>query len=214
MKKLLLIILLILSGFLLVTCGDDGLESLSYGDCKTGDRRCSGTKLEICTDYKEWKLETECADSGGTCIPDDGTPHCNVEVEDIPDEIVIFEDEDEVEDDGGSQLLDNFGSYPDENDEEQDDSTVEIDDENTTDTDVENDIDDSDGDDDSDSDEDSDINDSDLVPVCGNEILEGDEVCEKNYIKPCVEINPVKFSGGNAICDETCMDYNTVTCVE
>lgn len=206
-----------MSAFLL-TCGSDGLESLSYGDCRMGDRRCSGTKLEICTDYKEWKLETECADFDGTCISDDGSPHCNVEVEEIPDEIVIFEDEEE--DDNAPQMLDNFGSYPGENDEDQDDGAIETDDE-MTDPDIENDYDHLDTDedqDDTDSDDtdsdDVEADDSDIISVCGNGILEGDEICEKNYIKPCVEINPVKFSGGNAICDETCMDYNTVTCVE
>ena len=213
MKCFLFSLIFVSMSILLIACGDDGLESLSYGNCKMGDRRCSGTKLEMCTDYNEWKLETECADSGGTCIPDDGTPHCNVEVEETTDEIVIWEDEEEVEDDGGSQLLDNFGSV-DENDEEQDESTVEIDDENTTDTDIENDSDGSDSDTDSDDDDSDSVDDSDIVPVCGNGILEGDEICEKNGVKDCIEVDPEKYTAGKAICDETCMDYNTVTCVE
>ena len=193
----------------LITCGDDGLDSYSYGNCKMGDRRCSGTKLEICTDYNEWKLETECADSDGTCVSDDGTPHCNVEVEETTDEIVIWEEE-EVKDDSEAQAKDNFAPISDENDEEQDEDTVEIIDKNTTDTDIENDSDDSD----SDTDSDGDINDSDIVPVCGNGILEGDEICEDGDVKDCIEIDPQKFTAGKTLCDETCMNYDTRTCVE
>jgi|GEM_PF-4359252 len=201
MKYFLFSLIFISMSVFLITCGDDGLDSLSYGDCKTGDRRCSGSKLEICTDYKEWTIIADCADADGECIYEKDDYYCSEEPEETTDEIYEWEDE-EVEDDGGSQMLDNF-TVPDENDEDPDEDDTDVTDIAPDDADM--------------NDEDAldeDIDDSDIIPVCGDGIVEGDEICEKNGVKDCTEIDPVKYTGGKAICDETCMDYNTVTCVE
>ena len=202
--KYFLFLFLSISVFLFVTCDSEG-NSL-YGNCKTGDRRCSGTKLEFCSDYKEWTLLADCSDSGGECIYEKGDYYCSEEVGETTDQIYEWEDEEEVEDDSGAQMLDNFGSPVDENDETADEDESKVATDEVSDDDSDYDSDDFDADDDT--------VDDDVIPVCGNGVLEGDEICEKNDVKDCTEIDPVTFTGGKAICDDTCMNYNTVTCIE
>ncbi len=211
MRYLFLLIFIFSALFLFVTCDEDGQDGLSYGLCKKGERRCTGTKLEICNDYEEWILIADCADSDGECIYEKGDYYCTEEIEETPDTIVEWEDEEEVADDGGSQLLDNFGPSTDDDVDDSDlsDQSDQSDESEVSDETLDEDIDDSDSDD-----LDEDSVDDDIVPVCGNGVLEGDEICEKNDVKDCVEIDSEKFTAGKAICDDTCMDYNTVTCVE
>lgn len=207
--KYFLLSVLVLSGlFFLVTCGDDGLDAYSYGNCKTGKRRCTGTKLEVCNDYEEWMLIADCAEAGGECIYEKGDYYCSEEFEQTPDTIVEWEDEEETPDEGGGELKDNFGSVSDDDPDEEDSDDLDQPDQSD-----ESEISD-DFSDDSDSDLDEDIADDDVVPVCGNGVLEGNEICEKNDVKDCTEIDSEKFTAGKAICDDTCMSYNTITCVE
>ena len=50
--------------------------------------------------------------------------------------------------------------------------------------------------------------------VCGNDIVEGKEVCEKEELKNCVEIDSEKYSGGKAYCKDDCTGWDEVTCDE
>ena len=49
--------------------------------------------------------------------------------------------------------------------------------------------------------------------ICGNEIVEGKEVCDGNLAN-CVDIDPEKFSGGKAYCKDDCTGWDEVTCDE
>jgi|GEM_PF-3920135 len=48
---------------------------------------------------------------------------------------------------------------------------------------------------------------------CGNDIVEGPEVCDGN-LKDCVDISSSLYSGGRALCNDTCSGWDTVTCEE
>ncbi len=57
------------------------------------------------------------------------------------------------------------------------------------------------------------ITDADFAATCGNGTKDGGEPCDGDT-KNCVLIDPVKFTGGKAKCNETCTGYDTVTCDE
>ncbi|HSW61394.1 MAG TPA: hypothetical protein VLJ60_11370, partial [bacterium] len=50
--------------------------------------------------------------------------------------------------------------------------------------------------------------------TCGDEKVEGKEVCEKDELKNCVEINAEKYSGGKAYCKDDCTGWDEITCDE
>ncbi|HQN74351.1 MAG TPA: hypothetical protein PLB16_13115, partial [bacterium] len=50
--------------------------------------------------------------------------------------------------------------------------------------------------------------------VCGDGEVTGSEVCEKNEVKNCVEINEMLYESGKAKCLETCNGWDTETCIE
>ena len=51
---------------------------------------------------------------------------------------------------------------------------------------------------------------SDVPALCGNGIVEGDEVCDGAPID-CAELDP-NYVSGTATCNSTCDDYNTNNC--
>lgn len=53
-----------------------------------------------------------------------------------------------------------------------------------------------------------------IVAVCGDEKVEGKEVCEKGELKNCVEINSTLYKGGKAYCEDDCSAWDTITCEE
>lgn len=48
---------------------------------------------------------------------------------------------------------------------------------------------------------------------CGNGIVEWSEICDGN-LKDCVDISSTLYSGGKALCNDTCNGWDTVTCEE
>ena len=57
-------------------------------------------------------------------------------------------------------------------------------------------------------------NDEDAVySICGNNIVEGKELCDGN-VKDCKEIDPVEYIAGKAKCSEDCNSWDTLTCEE
>lgn len=50
--------------------------------------------------------------------------------------------------------------------------------------------------------------------VCGDSKVEGTEVCEKDEVKNCVDINSFLYESGKAKCFEDCTNWDTETCVE
>jgi len=196
MTRIFLIILLSLLFFL--SCSGPDAD---YGLCKKGTTRCTGNKLEICTDFEDWALKTECDFFGGECITDGKNSYCS-----------------NVEDD--TEWFDGYFEWDEEDDDEyieQDDDTI-IHDYDTYDEDI---VDSEEPDNGSDEDiidedeHDIDIIDEDVVePVCGNGELETGEVCEKGDLTDCTEIDPEKYSGGKAFCLDDCLGYNTITCSE
>jgi len=61
-------------------------------------------------------------------------------------------------------------------------------------------------------DSDSIIDDIDVVPTCGNSVIEGTEVCDKDT-KNCVDIDANIYEGGTATCADDCTEYNIRQCV-
>lgn len=58
------------------------------------------------------------------------------------------------------------------------------------------------------------VSDEDIVSLtCGNNTIEGGEVCDGG-VKNCVEIDPKAFTGGKALCKSNCTGWDTVTCDE
>ncbi len=53
-----------------------------------------------------------------------------------------------------------------------------------------------------------------IVAVCGDEKVEGKEVCEKGELKNCVEINSTLYKGGKAYCEDDCSAWDAITCEE
>lgn len=49
--------------------------------------------------------------------------------------------------------------------------------------------------------------------VCGNNAVEGAELCDGS-LDFCVDIDPSKFSGGKAYCLDDCSGWDTITCEE
>ncbi len=49
---------------------------------------------------------------------------------------------------------------------------------------------------------------------CGDGVVEGMEVCEKETLKNCTEIDPLLYRGGKAYCLDDCSGYDTATCEE
>lgn len=169
-----------------------------YGLCKKGTTRCTGNKLEMCTDFEDWALKTECDFFGGECVADGKNAYCT-----------------NVEDD--AEWFDGYFDWGEEEDDdyiEEDDDTI-VHDYDTYDEDI---VEPDDGNDEEIFDEDEhdiDIIDEDVVePVCGNGELETGEVCEKGDLTDCTEIDPEKYSGGKAFCLDDCLGYNTITCSE
>ncbi len=62
-------------------------------------------------------------------------------------------------------------------------------------------------------DEDTTVSDDDFSESCGNGIVDNGEPCDGG-MKNCVEIDPVKFTGGKAYCLDDCTGWDTVTCDE
>jgi len=60
-------------------------------------------------------------------------------------------------------------------------------------------------------DEDPDV---DINSECGNKILEPGEVCEKDELKKCKEINSTLYRGGLAECNSLCSGFDESTCEE
>jgi len=56
--------------------------------------------------------------------------------------------------------------------------------------------------------------DTNVVAVCGDGKVEGSEVCEKENVINCVEINEKLYEGGKAKCLEDCSGWDTLTCDE
>ncbi len=54
--------------------------------------------------------------------------------------------------------------------------------------------------------------DDDGSPVCGNGIVEDGEICDGNKI-PCYELDP-SYMGGEAICKDDCLGWDTEYCFE
>lgn len=52
------------------------------------------------------------------------------------------------------------------------------------------------------------------LPKCGNNVVDGDEVCEKDEIKPCLEVDPIFYESGNATCKDDCSGWITTACSE
>lgn len=50
--------------------------------------------------------------------------------------------------------------------------------------------------------------------TCGDEEVTGKEVCEKDDLKNCVEIDAEKYSGGKAYCKDDCSGWDEITCDE
>jgi len=48
---------------------------------------------------------------------------------------------------------------------------------------------------------------------CGNDIVEGPEVCDGN-VKDCVDISSSLYSAGKAVCNDACSGWDTITCEE
>jgi hypothetical protein len=55
--------------------------------------------------------------------------------------------------------------------------------------------------------------DADTTEICGNEIVDKGEVCDRN-VANCVDIDSSKFIGGKAKCLDDCSGFNTITCSE
>ena len=49
---------------------------------------------------------------------------------------------------------------------------------------------------------------------CGNDIVEGPEVCDTTGLTDCVVIDPAKYAAGKAYCLGDCTGYDTATCEE
>jgi len=49
---------------------------------------------------------------------------------------------------------------------------------------------------------------------CGDGNIEGTEVCEKDDLKECVDIDSSTFEGGKARCKKDCTGWDTITCEE
>jgi len=61
--------------------------------------------------------------------------------------------------------------------------------------------------------DDSAATDADFAATCGNGTVDGGEPCDGG-MKNCVEIDPVKYTGGKAYCLDNCTGWDTVTCDE
>lgn len=53
-----------------------------------------------------------------------------------------------------------------------------------------------------------------LVEKCGNGVLEAGEECDAGMSIPCVEIDPVQFSTGDAPCKDDCSGWDVAVCIE
>ncbi|MFO7735763.1 MAG: hypothetical protein R6W70_06055 [bacterium] len=60
----------------------------------------------------------------------------------------------------------------------------------------------------------SDTDEMDTDTFCGDGVVEGDEVCEKEDTKDCVEIDAELYESGKAECLDDCSGWNTLNCVE
>jgi hypothetical protein len=61
----------------------------------------------------------------------------------------------------------------------------------------------------------SETDDNDLPgTVCGNNVLEEGEFCEKLDSIDCVSLNFEKYRGGTAWCNDSCSDWDTYSCLE
>lgn len=89
MKNISLIILLSVL-FQLFSCSE---SDPGYGLCKEGATRCSGDKLEVCSDFEEWGLKLDCSEYGGECISEGNSSKCiNLENDgEIPEVDLDFE---------------------------------------------------------------------------------------------------------------------------
>lgn len=54
----------------------------------------------------------------------------------------------------------------------------------------------------------------DEVAVCGDDLVEGNEVCEKETMTDCVDIDSSLYKGGKAYCLDDCTGWDTITCEE
>ncbi len=52
-----------------------------------------------------------------------------------------------------------------------------------------------------------------LIATCGNEIVDFGEVCEKDTVMNCSEIDPGSYSGGVAKCNDSCSGWIVSDCV-
>ncbi len=55
--------------------------------------------------------------------------------------------------------------------------------------------------------------DADFAESCGDGAINNGEPCDGNMVN-CTAIDPVKYTGGKAKCNETCTGYDTITCDE
>lgn len=53
-----------------------------------------------------------------------------------------------------------------------------------------------------------------IVAVCGDEKVEGSEICEKEELINCIEIDPSLYKGGKAYCLDDCSGWDVITCEE
>ena len=63
-----------------------------------------------------------------------------------------------------------------------------------------------------DEDTDETFTDSDAELVCGNSVVEGDELCDGGTIE-CTELDAERYVSGTATCSNDCSDYDTGECV-
>jgi len=53
-----------------------------------------------------------------------------------------------------------------------------------------------------------------IEAVCGDGKIEGSEVCEKDDLKDCVDIDSSTYGGGKARCEKDCTGWDLITCEE
>lgn len=60
-----------------------------------------------------------------------------------------------------------------------------------------------------------DVSDCEITQAeCGDGKVEGSEVCEKDDLEDCVDIDSSTFEGGKARCEKDCSGWDTITCEE
>ena len=56
--------------------------------------------------------------------------------------------------------------------------------------------------------------DTDVISICGNKVLENNEVCEQDETKPCEEVGENWSPLNEAMCNSTCSGWDTYSCID